>query len=66
MATSGVEDVRDNILGGSFTFFEDSMRDWTLGLAISIQHLSYSFSKSSTRLALSKMFFLLVLDHFPP
>jgi hypothetical protein len=27
MATSGVEDVRDNILGGSFTFFEDSMRD---------------------------------------
>jgi len=69
MATFGVEDLKDDIVSGSFfsfRFFEDSKRNWALGHPISVQELSYSLSQRFTRLASWRIFSLVVLDNFSP
>jgi len=63
MVASGIEDVRDDIVSGSFfslRLLQDSKRDGALGQPISVQQLSYSLNKRSTGLASSRMFFLVV------
>ena len=48
----------------SFRVLEDSKRNLALGQPISVQQLSYSLSKRSTRLVSSRMFSLVVLENF--